>query len=48
LACNGAAVRRYTGRRPGDPVFYCCWGCHAYLRRAGVKLKETDRAVTER
>lgn len=40
LGCNDQCVRRYTGRKKGDPVFYCCIGCHAILRRAGVRLKE--------
>lgn len=40
VACNNQVVRRYTGRKKGDPKFMCCIGCLAYLRRQGVKLKE--------
>ena len=44
LACNGVAVRKLTGRKKGDPVFYCCMGCQAYLSRMGVKTKEMTDA----
>jgi hypothetical protein len=44
LACTGMAVRRMTGKQKGDPVFYCCFGWEAYLRRWGVKLKEYSGA----
>jgi len=40
LACNNQVVRRLTGPKKGDPQFYCCIGCAAYLRRQGVRLKE--------
>ncbi len=40
FGCNGVAVRLMTSKKKGDPVFKCCWGCEAMLRRMGVKLKE--------
>ena len=39
-ACNGQAVRKYTGLKKGDPVFRCCIGCWADLKRSGVRMKE--------
>lgn len=40
FGCNNQGVRRYTGTEPNDPKFNCCLGCHAMLKRAGVRLKE--------
>lgn len=40
VACNNSCVRRMTGPKKGDPVFNCCIGCHWYLKRQGLKLKE--------
>ena len=42
FGCNGAGVIRLTGNKKGDPVFNCCLGCAAMLRRQGVKLKQAD------
>lgn len=39
-ACNGQGVRLMTGVQKGDPVFRCCLGCWAALRRMGVRMKE--------
>ena len=43
LACTGLAVRKVTGPKRGDPVFFCCFGCESYLRRHGLKLKEVKK-----
>lgn len=40
IGCTGIAIQRMTGTKKGDPVFYCCMGCHAVLSRQGIKLKE--------
>ncbi len=42
IGCNGVAVCRLTGKKKGDPVFWCCLGCRAMLSIAGVKLKEVQ------
>lgn len=42
IGCNGIAVCRLTGKKKGDPVFWCCLGCRAMLSIAGVKLKEVE------
>lgn len=40
IGCNDVGLRKMTGPEKGDPVFWCCIGCAAYLRRRGVRLKE--------
>ncbi len=42
IGCNGCGVRVLTGPRKGDPVFRCCMGCEAYLRRGGIRLREVS------
>lgn len=40
LGCNNQCVRRMTGTKKTDPVFWCCIGCAAILKRQGVRIKE--------
>jgi hypothetical protein len=44
LGCNGVAVRKVTGTKKGDPIFYCCLGCRAILSRQGVRLRDVQGA----
>ncbi len=39
VVCRGVGTLHLTGVRKGDPVFYCCLACHAYLKRQGVRMK---------
>lgn len=44
FACTGMAIRYMTGKKKGDPKFYCCYGCETYLRRQGVRMVEVKGA----
>lgn len=40
VACTGQLVRRYEGVKKGDPTFWACLGCCAWLRRNRIKFRE--------
>lgn len=42
VVCKNECVRHMTGIKKGDPKFFCCIACAAYLRRQGVRLKEAQ------
>lgn len=47
-ACHGEGVRLMTDPKKTDPIFNCCMGCWADLKRGGVRLKEAPVGAKRR